>query len=419
MTLSGFSGLQGLNKFHPKRFEDLINRRGWIPVLWERAVKCPCHSDDTGNPDPKDPTCGGVGYIYQEDLAVEVAKEQLCVVSAGQATYTLLASLTGSPDATRSVSRVIRVWNETQAIDYTVSGILGRDITIAGAPLPVPGDKVFANYEFLRDAGASVKAIVTSVDYQKDYIPSGEWLQGDSIMTVSGQYKMGFRDRITIPEEVVRASEFKRRYETDVLSRSLERLRYKSGIIILLVRDLTQTFVLGTDFTLGPDQTIVWGAGLRPKHKVFHLKYTGNATSATMAVTATEITVTLVGQTDGSLDLVVPFATYSTATQAADYINTRQGYVVGFERQSDTPGIDHEERMVYCVPQAGVDVKGIDVTIENEDKTQYTVEYMHQLAYSIYMKQGMVRRHDDGSVLPGKYWLRLWEHTDLFSNDGS
>lgn len=414
--LSGLAGLGAQNRFHAKRFEDLINRRGWVPVTWERAVKCSCYSEDTGNPDPKDPTCGGIGWLYIADLEIQVDKEQAAITLAGQSVLGLTASLTGSPDPTRTITKVTRVFNETQNVSYTIGAISGLSVAISGSPLPVPGDKVIVDYVFLRDADPSVKAIITNVDYQRDFIPAGEWLMGDAVMTVSGQYRMGFRDRITIPEQVIRTDELLRRNRLDVKGRSLERLRYKTGISIILVRDLYGVFVENVDFTIGVDATVVWGAGERPKHKAFSVKYNGNATSATMVVTTTSLVATLVGQTDGSTTITVPFATYDTVKKVVDFINAQLKYVATLDEQSNRISIENAELSSFMVPIATADVKAAAVTVFNEDRTQYTVEYMHHMAYTIYQKQGMVRRHDDGTVLPGKYWLRLWEHTDAFSN---
>lgn len=419
--LGGFKGFPsiGLNRFHPERFEDLVERRGWVGILWERAIKCSCYSEDTGNPDPKDPTCGGIGWLYVEDLNISIVVEQLDVTLAGQSQFALKASLSGSPDLAETVTSVSRVFNVTQNVSYTVGVVSGRNVTISGSPLPIPGDKVVADYIYQRASGASVKAIITAVDYQKDFIPVGEWLQGDAIMTTSGQYQMGLRDRLTIPEQVVRTSELKRRYELDTRGRSMERLRYKSGIKLFQVRDLTQVFIEGSDFTLGPDSTIVWGTGARPKHKAFRVRYNGNATTAIMAVSGTALTTTLTGQTDGSVSLSVSFATYPTVKDVVDYINTKDGYEAAFDDQSNRAGIDNAELMVHSIVVPSTTIKNLYVTVENEDRTQYTIEYSHYLAYTIYTRRGMDRRHDDGAVLPAKYWLRLWEHTDSFSNDGS
>jgi hypothetical protein len=300
-------------------------------------------------------------------------------------------------------------------VTYTVA-ISGVQITLSGGVLPVMGDKVLVDYVFTRDPGPSIKGIITNVDYQRDYIPSGEWLQGDSIMTVSGQYRMGFRDRITIQEQVVRTDELKRRFDVTAGGLSLERLRYKTGIKVVSCRDLLRTFTLGVDFTLGPDMTIVWAGGAVPSHNAFSIGYTGNATSAVLVVTNTGLTVTLAGQTDGSLSLNVPFATYPTLAEVLAYVKAQAGYSINATAQSNISGIENAERMSYSVPVGPTSLVGFTALVQNQDKTQYTIEYMHYLAYSIYMRQGMVRRPDAGGVLPGKYWLRLYENTDLFSN---
>jgi len=416
--LSGYKSFSGIAQFSGSRFADLLGRRGWSSVLWEKARKCPCYSENTGNPDPNDPACGGTGYIFEEDLEVPVKAEQLTIVVSGQSAFVLNASLDGSPDITRTiVPGSVRVYNVTTGEVYTITSLSGQNISISGVTLPLISETVYADYTFLRDSGATVRAIITNVDYQRDYIPSGEWLAGDAVMTVAGQLRMGFRDRITIPEKAVRTSEFKRRYEMDTRGRSLERLRYKTGITLMSVRDKTQVFTLGTDFTLGPDQTFVWGSGLRPRHNAFNIKYVGNATSATLAISGTALSVTLVGQTDGSLSLNLLFSSFPTVKDIVAEIQAHHAkYVVNFEEQGNISGIDNGEDMTKCVPVASQNIKNVAYVVVNEDKTQYAVEYMHFLAYSIYNKQGNVRRPDSGTILPSKYWLRLWESTDLFGN---
>jgi hypothetical protein len=171
--LSGFGGLGGPNRFHAARFEDLINRRGWRPVSWDRAVKCSCYSEDTGMPDVTDPTCGGTGWLYISDLEMQVKDEQVNVSQSGQNVLSLRASLSGAPDPTRTITSVSRAYNETKGVSYTIGNILGLTVVISGSPLPVPGDKVVVDYVYLRDSDPSVKAIITSVDYQRDFIPAG------------------------------------------------------------------------------------------------------------------------------------------------------------------------------------------------------------------------------------------------------
>lgn len=59
----------------------------------------------------------------------------------------------------------------------------------------------------------------------------------------------------------------------------------------------------------------------------FTLVYNGNATTAVMTVSATQIVVTLAGdQTDDSEDLTVPFTTYTTLQEVIDYVNAQTGY---------------------------------------------------------------------------------------------
>lgn len=419
--LSGFSGFAKMNTFHPSRFEDLINRRGWVNVLWERAVRCACYSKNTANPDPNCTTCVGVGFTWLEDINVFVKNEQLEIRAKNQTNYILKASLSGTPCMQGGPPSVTLVGlpvvvNETTGETYTVTIVSGTEIKLSGTLLPQQCEQVFASYTYERTPGV-LKAIITGVDYQRDYIPASEWLNGDAVMSVSGQYRMGFRDRITIPEEVIRASEVEQRYDLDVKGRSLERLRYKSGISIVQVRDRRQNFTLDTDFELGPDMTIVWLAGARPSHFAFDVKYTGDASTAVLAVTATELTITLAGdQTDGSVSLSLSFATYPTVKEISEYIQSQDGYESGTNKESDLSGVDNEERNIYSVLIASADVKGVSVTVSNEDRTQYVVEYMHQLAYSIFTRQGMPRRPDNGALLPQKHWLRLWEHTDRFSN---
>lgn len=59
----------------------------------------------------------------------------------------------------------------------------------------------------------------------------------------------------------------------------------------------------------------------------FTIQYTGNATTAVMTVSSSQITTTLANdQTDGSVDLTIPFATYSTLQEILNYVNGQTGY---------------------------------------------------------------------------------------------
>lgn len=420
--LGGFDGLRGMNSFSGPRFEDLISRRGWTSLLWLKAVKCPCYSADSGNPDYKDARCGGVGYYYVQDLTVEIEEEQLTIDLDGQNAFVVKASLTGVPDPTRVIQKVISVRNGTTGEVYHVVNFNGVNVAISstaiGGHLPLQSETLFISYTYLREAGATIKAIITSVDYQKDFVPAGEWLQGDAIMTVSGRYKMGVRDRFVLPEKTVRANQLLRYGTVDLLSRSLERLKYKDAIEVMTVQDKHQTFTFGEDFTLGADAVVTWVGGVKklPYHYAFNVKYTGNATTAVMNVLADRITVTLAGQTDGSTSISLLYADYPTADLMIAQIATHAKYEANAEQEGLQKGIDGTELMTMNVLAASVNVKAVAAIVSNRDRTQYVFEYMHQLAYSIFMKQGQARRPDAGTVLPWKQWLRLWEHTDLFSN---
>jgi hypothetical protein len=186
----------------------------------------------------------------------------------------------------------------------------------------------------------------------------------------------------------------------------------------MTVQDKHQSFALGVDFTLGADATIVWAGGENklPYHYAFNVKYTGNASSAVMNVYADHITVTLAGETDGSASFSLTYADYPTTAALIAQIATLQGYEACAEREGATAPIVSTELMTMNVLASAVNVLNVQGIVSNRDRTQYVFEYMHDLAYSLYMKQGQVRRPDQGTVLPWKQWLRLWEHTDLFSN---
>lgn len=58
------------------------------------------------------------------------------------------------------------------------------------------------------------------------------------------------------------------------------------------------------------------------------VQYTGDASTAVMTISATQLTTTLAGdQTDGTVNLTVPFSTYTTLQEVINYINAQPGYV--------------------------------------------------------------------------------------------
>ena len=58
----------------------------------------------------------------------------------------------------------------------------------------------------------------------------------------------------------------------------------------------------------------------------FTIEYTGNGSSATMAISATALTTTISGQSDGSANLNVPFSEYATIQDLINYIDAQPGY---------------------------------------------------------------------------------------------
>ena len=296
---------------------------------------------------------------------------------------------------------------------------MAKTIRISADTQPKITETVVVTYVWLSTAGEGIKAIITQTEQEQDCMGAGRWLKGDAVMTVSGRLLMGFRDRITIPTELMRKNELFRRNELDVKDRSLERLRYKKGVTILSTRDKTQLFVFGVDFLLGADNTILWQSGARPKHKAILLEYKGDASTAVLDVTATEITVTLAGdQTDGSADLSIDYASFPTVADIVKEISTKTGYDVCASRESNIKGVDNKEDSTQMILAAAVDIKNIEAIIENEDRTQDTMEYRHHPTYSIYMEKALLRRHDNGAETTSRWPLRLWEHTDPFSNAG-
>lgn len=56
------------------------------------------------------------------------------------------------------------------------------------------------------------------------------------------------------------------------------------------------------------------------------VRYTGDAATATITISATQITTALAGQSDGSVALTIPFATYPTIQEITNFINAQDGY---------------------------------------------------------------------------------------------
>lgn len=50
---------------HQRKFEQMIKRRGKA-VIWERAMRCSCFNEESGNPLEDCKACNGEGFIYDE-----------------------------------------------------------------------------------------------------------------------------------------------------------------------------------------------------------------------------------------------------------------------------------------------------------------------------------------------------------------
>jgi hypothetical protein len=54
-------------RINNKLFTDMVAGRG-MPVMWERAQKCTCWDEYSGQPNNECKACGGFGYVYDEPV---------------------------------------------------------------------------------------------------------------------------------------------------------------------------------------------------------------------------------------------------------------------------------------------------------------------------------------------------------------
>ena len=90
----------------------------------------------------------------------------------------------------------------------------------------------------------------------------------------------------------------------------------------------------------------------------FEIQYTGDASTATMTINSTTISTTLAGdQTDGSTDLSLTKAQYSTIGEVVDYINSQTGYTatVKFDRAWESQYLDYIT--ASNIKTAAIDIK--------------------------------------------------------------
>lgn len=94
---------------------------------------------------------------------------------------------------------------------------------------------------------------------------------------------------------------------------------------------------------IGDNEGILTSPAL--EQRVLSVTYSGNATTAVLTVTATNLVVTLTGQSDASVTLTVPFADYPTAIEAVDYINSVPFYTASLLSNANfaMTDLDHVE----------------------------------------------------------------------------
>lgn len=69
---------------------------------------------------------------------------------------------------------------------------------------------------------------------------------------------------------------------------------------------------------------------------ILTVQYVGDGATAVLTTTATQLTTTLTGQSDGSVNLTILYSAYSTINQIADYINAQEGYVATIQTTQPT-----------------------------------------------------------------------------------
>lgn len=401
------------NIFHKGRYTDLVARRGWTDIFWKQSIKCSCWSDITGSPDYKCPTCSGTGWLYSDNLNVEIINEIAKVLPPNKLVLQC-SFLPYETDATRTVTRVLSIFNRTQNVTYTHYTISGNQLTVTDMPVPTQDDVIIVSYVYQRDVNVPMRAIITNVDYKNNYIPAGEWLAGDIILTVEDCYSVGFRDRIMQKDNYMRTTEQFRRNVVDVHSISLEKLLYDTtmGLKNVTCRDKYVTYTQDTDFKVLSDGTISWNfvgaSGSSPRHKSFQMVYTGAGAVVTMTITGLSLTTVV----DGNPDLNLLFSAYPTLQTLVDAINNTTTYaaVISQDAQEKDTYAPVMERTTYLVAASAVSIKTTPYQVWNIDATQYAVEYFHYALWQVNMQVSQSRHPDGGTLLVKRFWCRLYEN---------
>ena len=121
-------------KFITKEYEKLLHAQGWN-VKWELSSRCSCWKDEYGEPDINCTVCRGRGYFYTRPHLATVSEEKASILTQGR------IKVINAP------SRVIRVWNKAQGIEYEILEVAGNEIIIPDANL-LNHYGVFVEYEY-------------------------------------------------------------------------------------------------------------------------------------------------------------------------------------------------------------------------------------------------------------------------------
>lgn len=93
----------------------------------------------------------------------------------------------------------------------------------------------------------------------------------------------------------------------------------------------------------------------------FKIQYTGDGTTGVMVLTDTALTTTLTGQTDGSVNLSLDFATYKTIQSLVDFVNVQTGYTAtAIRSDADVFLMENVDHVGNTAP---VDIKAAEVKL--------------------------------------------------------
>ena len=121
-------------KFITKEYEKLLLAQGWN-VKWELSSRCSCWKDEYGEPDINCTVCRGRGYFYTRPHTAAVGEEKAQIITGS------IIKVLNSP------SKIVKVWNKAQGVEYVVDSINGQEITLTSTNL-LNHYGVFVQYEY-------------------------------------------------------------------------------------------------------------------------------------------------------------------------------------------------------------------------------------------------------------------------------